>query len=91
MGGVTFPPKTNSDFFIFFDFRLNFNYGMWKLVRFYMFLKVTRMCASLGLPMKFKTLFMSDEEKHGHHFDCHSSLRGGAGGGVQAIFWEDPF
>ena len=26
--------------------------------------------ASLGLRMKFKkTLFMSDEEKHGHHFD----------------------
>ena len=24
---------------------------------------------SLGLRMKFKTLFMSDEEKHGHHFD----------------------
>ena len=24
---------------------------------------------SLGLLMKFKTLSMSDEEKHGHHFD----------------------
>ena len=29
----------------------------------------TRMCNSLGLRMKFKTLFMSDEEKLGHHFD----------------------
>ena len=26
-------------------------------------------CASFELRMKFKTLFMSDEEKHGHHFD----------------------
>ena len=26
----------------------------------------TRICASLGLRMKFKTLFMSDEEKHAH-------------------------
>ena len=30
---------------------------------------LTRICASLGLRMKFITLFMSDEEKHGHHFD----------------------
>ena len=29
----------------------------------------TRICASLGLHMKFKTLFMSDEEKYGHNFD----------------------
>ena len=29
----------------------------------------TRICANLGLCMKLKTLFMSDEEKHGHHFD----------------------
>ena len=29
----------------------------------------TRICASLGFRMKFKTLFMSDEEKHDHHFD----------------------
>ena len=29
----------------------------------------TRICASLGLHMKFKTLFMSDEEKHAHHSD----------------------
>ena len=29
----------------------------------------TRICASLGSRMKFKTLFMSGEEKHGHHFD----------------------
>ena len=33
----------------------------------------TRICASLELRMKFKTLFisvfMSDKEKHGHHFD----------------------
>ena len=28
-----------------------------------------RLCASLGLRMKFKTLFMSDKEKHSHHFD----------------------
>ena len=27
------------------------------------------MCVSLGLRMKFKTLSMSDEEKHGYHFD----------------------
>ena len=25
--------------------------------------------ASLGLHMQFITLFMSDKEKHGHHFD----------------------
>ena len=24
---------------------------------------------TLGLRMKFKNLFMSNEEKHGHHFD----------------------
>ena len=29
---------------------------------------LTRICASLGLRMKLKTLFMSDEEKHSHHF-----------------------
>ena len=29
----------------------------------------TNIFASFGLRMKFKTLFMSDEEKHGHHFD----------------------
>ena len=29
----------------------------------------TRIFASLRLRMKFKTLFMSDEEKLGHHFD----------------------
>ena len=29
----------------------------------------TKKCASLGLRMKFKTLFMRGEEKHGHHFD----------------------
>ena len=29
----------------------------------------TRICTSLGLLMKFETLFMSDEEKNGHHFD----------------------
>ena len=29
----------------------------------------TKTCASLGLRMKFKTLFMSGEEKHGHYFD----------------------
>ena len=29
----------------------------------------TRICASLGLLVQFETLFMSDEEKHGHHFD----------------------
>ena len=29
---------------------------------------ITRVCATVGLRMKFKTLFMSDE-KHGHHFD----------------------
>ena len=29
----------------------------------------TRICASLGLRMKFKTLFMSNEEERGHHFD----------------------
>ena len=29
----------------------------------------TRICASFRLRMKFETLFMSDEEKHGHHFD----------------------
>ena len=27
---------------------------------------ITRICASLGLRMKCKTLFMSEEEKHGH-------------------------
>ena len=31
--------------------------------------RLTRICASLGLRMKFKTLFMSDKEKHSHHFD----------------------
>ena len=30
---------------------------------------LTRICASLGLRMKFKTLFMSGEEKFGHNFD----------------------
>ena len=28
-----------------------------------------RICASLGLRMKLKTLFMSDDKKHGHHFN----------------------
>ena len=37
-------------------------------VRFWLTL-TTRICARLGLRMKFKTLFMSDEEKNGHHFD----------------------
>ena len=30
---------------------------------------LTRICASFGLRTKFKTLFMSDKEKHGHQFD----------------------
>ena len=29
----------------------------------------TRICASLGLRLKFKTLFTRDEEKHSYHFD----------------------
>ena len=35
-----------------------------------------RICASLGLRMKLKTLFMSDKEKHGHlywYVDCRLS------------------
>ena len=32
-------------------------------------MKLTRICASLGLRMKCKTLFMSSDEKHSHHFD----------------------
>ena len=28
-----------------------------------------------GLRMKFKTLFMSDKEKHGHHFDLPLFLK----------------
>ena len=35
---------------------------------------VTRICASLGLRMKLKTLFMSDEEKHAIILICHSIL-----------------
>ena len=35
----------------------------------YALLYITRICASLGLRMKFKTLFMSGEEKHGNHLD----------------------
>ena len=34
----------------------------------------TRICASLGLRMKFKTLFMSDEEKHGIILICQISF-----------------
>ena len=34
--------------------------------RLFAIVTLTRICASLGLRMKFKTLF--DEEKHGHHF-----------------------
>ena len=40
----------------------------------------TKIFASFGLRMKFKTLFMSDEEKHVHHFDLPLFLN------VQAIF-----
>ena len=35
---------------------------------------IKNICASLRLHIKFKTLFMSDEEKHGHNLICHSSL-----------------
>ena len=36
--------------------------------------QITRVCTSSGLLMKFKTLFMSDEEKHGHYFCLLSSF-----------------
>ena len=35
----------------------------------FLYTKRTRICTSLWLRMKFLTLFMSDEEKYGHHFD----------------------
>ena len=39
---------------------------------------LVRVCASLGLRIKFKTNFISDEEKHSYHFvnDLQNLSRG---------------
>ena len=52
----------------------------------------TRICASLGLRVKFKTLFMRDEEKHGQHFDlplfCNTQGQKSPGGLLAFSFFN---